>query len=190
MKSQREIAAIVGVSQRSVSRIIEQGVTTGSLSPKRKGNCGRKRKTTPRDDFYLIRQSKLAPRKTSDDLQKDLAGAGVNVSSSTVRRRLLKVGRTAHRPLKKQLLTQKMKAKRLLWAKKYRHWTKEDWRKVMFSDESHFFVQGQRSQHVRRSPGEKLRECHIDQNVKHPEKKCSGVVSVSMVWDHFVRSKE
>ena len=47
----------------------------------------------------------------------------------------------------------------------------------MFSDESHFFVQGQRSQHVRRSLGEKLREGHIDQNIKHPEKK--------MFWGSF-----
>uniref|UniRef100_A0A3Q3J3I1 Tc1-like transposase DDE domain-containing protein n=1 Tax=Monopterus albus TaxID=43700 RepID=A0A3Q3J3I1_MONAL len=43
--------------------------------------------------------------------------------------------------------------------------------KVLFSDESHFFVQGQRSQHVRRSPTEKLCNAHIDQRVKHPQKK-------------------
>lgn len=64
-----------------------------------------------------------------------------------------------------------MKEKRLAWANKYQKWTKEDWRNVMFSDESHFYVQGQRSQHVRRSAGEKLTEDHIDQSVKHPEKK-------------------
>ena len=47
----------------------------------------------------------------------------------------------------------------------------DDWRKVLFSDESHFLVQGERSQHVRRSPHEKPRNAHIDQSVKYPQKK-------------------
>ena len=42
---------------------------------------------------------------------------------------------------------------------------------VLFSDESHFEVQGQRSQFVRRSGGEPLRPGHIEQYAKHPEKK-------------------
>ena len=74
----------------------------------------------------------------------------------------------ARRPVKKQLLTSVMK-KRYNWA--LTDWTCDNWRKVLFSDESHFFVQGQRSQHVRRSVDEPVRECHIDQSVKHPVKK-------------------
>jgi len=42
---------------------------------------------------------------------------------------------------------------------------------VIFSDESHFEVQGQRSQFVRRSIGEPIRPGHVEQHVKHPEKK-------------------
>ena len=42
---------------------------------------------------------------------------------------------------------------------------------VLFSDESHFEVQGQRSQFVRRSDGEPIRPGHIKQYAKHPEKK-------------------
>jgi len=167
----REIAKIVGVSLATVSRVIKLKHDTGSVTPKRKGKCGRKKKTTPRDDAYLIRQSKKNPRKTSDALNTDLKQKGIEISSSTVRRRLLAVGRRARRPVKKQLLTKAMKEKRYKWAKKYKDWTKEQWRKVIFSDESHFFVQGQRSQHVRRSSGEKIRDSHIDQCVKHPLKK-------------------
>ena len=37
----------------------------------------------------LLRESKKDPRKTSDMLRKDLLSSGVNVSSSTVRRRLI-----------------------------------------------------------------------------------------------------
>lgn len=42
---------------------------------------------------------------------------------------------------------------------------------VLFSDESHFEVQGQRSQFVRRSIGEKIRSQHVEQHVKHPDKQ-------------------
>ena len=170
-KSQREIANCVGVSQPTVHRLIKKFQIEKDLTPNRKGNCGRKKKTTPRTDAYLLRESKLNPRKTSFELQKDLVSAGTVVDSSTVRRRLLAVGRRARRPIKKQLLTSKMKQKRLIWAKKYQDWTCEQWRQVLFSDESHFLVQGVRSQHVRRSKGEPLKESHIDQTVKHPLKK-------------------
>ena len=55
------------------------------------------------------------------------------------------------------------------WARQHKNWTKEEWRKVMFTDESHFEVQGQRCQYVRRSIGEPIREGHIEQHVKHPK---------------------
>jgi transposase len=170
-KTYRDIASVVGVSLATVSRVIKLKHETGSVSPKRKGNCGRKKKTSHRDDAYLIRQSKKDPRKTSDALNLDLKEKGIQISSSTVRRRLIAVGRIARKPVTKQLLTKAMKGKRYKWANKYKNWTKDQWRKVLFTDESHFFVQGQRSQHVRRSQGEKLRDCHIDQYVKHPQKK-------------------
>ena len=56
------------------------------------------------------------------------------------------------------------------WARQHKNWTKEEWRKVMFIDESHFEVQGKRCQYVRRSIGEPIREGHIEQHVKHPAK--------------------
>lgn len=169
--TQRNIASLVGVSQKSVSRIIKQNEETGSFTPKRKGRCGRKRKTTPRDDAVIIRNSKLDPRKSSFELQKDLQHAGVEVSAITVRRRLLEVGRKARKPLKKQLLTKKMRQKRLAWARKYKNWSVEDWKKVLFSDETHFFVQGRHSKYVRVSEGERLSPLHFNQTVKHPPKK-------------------
>ena len=170
-KTQREIAKLVGVSQASVSRIVRKGSEFGSLSPNRKGRCGRKRKTSPRDEAVLIRESKKNPRKTSDALKKDLKSAEVCISSSTVRRRLIEVGLMARKPAKKQLLTMAVKMKRYNWALKFKDWTCENCRKVLVSDESHFFVQGQQSQHTRRTVGEPVTEGHINQFVKHPEKK-------------------
>ena len=128
----------------------------------------------PRDDAYLIRESVKDPRKTSDAIKTTLGEKGIEISSSTVRRRLLEVGRKAYRPVKKQLLTKTMKTKRYKWGLKYKNWTTEDWRRVIFSDETHMLVQGQRSPHVRRSQNEKIRNARIDQRVKHPQKKMFG----------------
>lgn len=170
-KSQREISRIVGVSQSSVCRILGRGNVVGSLEPKRKGHCGRKAKANPDAMQMLISASEANPRNTSSELRNLLGTRGIQVCSSTVRRYLLKAGRRARRPIRKQLLTERMKQKRLAWAECYKEWTTEDWRRVMFSDESHFLVQGQRSQYVRRSKNEEITEEHMNQYIKNPEKR-------------------
>ena len=103
-KTYREISKIVGVSISTTSRIMIMKKETGSVTPKRKGKCGCKRKTTPKDDAYLIRESVKDPRKTSDAIKTTLGEKGIEISSSTVRRRLLEVGRKAYRPVKKAAL--------------------------------------------------------------------------------------
>ena len=77
--TQRDIAKECCVSLGAVNKIIKQKKETGSVEVKRKGKCGRKRKTTPRDKAFLLRDSKLHPRKTSYDLQQDLEKAGVKI---------------------------------------------------------------------------------------------------------------
>ena len=61
--SHREIARRLNVNQSTASHLIKQATKTGSATPQRKGKCGRKRKTTPRDDAFVMRQSKLGPPK-------------------------------------------------------------------------------------------------------------------------------
>ena len=85
---------------------------TGSVTPKQKSNCGQKRKTTPSDDAYLILENVKDPRKAGDTIKTTLGERGIKISSSTIHRRLLDFGRTAYRPVKKQLLTKIMKTKR------------------------------------------------------------------------------
>ena len=155
-KSVREIGKELGIPKSTVGRIVKRSNDNDDVTVKRRGRCGRKRKTTARDDQMIIRNSVKNPRKTSVDLKRDLSAAGVNVDSSTIRRRLIERGRLARRPKKKQLLTPIMKKKRLQWAKKHKKWGLQKWRQVIFSDESHFEVQGYRSQYVRRSKGEPL----------------------------------
>ena len=49
-KSQQEIATLSLVNQSTVSRVKKHYISTGSLSSLRQGKCGRKRKTSVRDD--------------------------------------------------------------------------------------------------------------------------------------------
>ena len=173
----RQISEKMKIAKSTVGDILKRDEDTGEPSTLRRGKCGRKRKTTPHDDKVIIRNSVKDPKKSSTDLRRDFSSAGVNVSSSTVRRRLLEVGRFARKPQPKQLLTSVMKTKRLRWARKYVGWTTDYWRKVTFSDESHFEVHGYRSQVVRRNKGEPLRPGHIQQAPKYPPKK--------MFWGSF-----
>ena len=91
------IAKLVGVNRGTMSRIVKKAAETGSLTFKRKGNCGQKQKATLKDDSFILHQSKNDPKKTSDALKINLALAGVEVSSSSVHRRLLENDRSSRR---------------------------------------------------------------------------------------------
>ena len=166
-KTQRQIAAEVGVNQSTVSRIIARYKKSGSFSPTRISRCGRKSRISKKGERRLVRDNRVNPRMTSNEHRISLQ---LDVSSRTVRRILVKYGRRARRPLRKQLLTPQMKKKRLAWAKRYREWTAGQWRKVLFSDETHFIVQGQQVRYIRRASGEALSHQHVNQTVKHPQK--------------------
>lgn len=60
--------------------------------------------------------------------------------------------------------------KRLAWARAHKDWTNEDWKRVTFSDESHFLIQGQVVPFVRKQRKQKVNNSHINQKVKHPSK--------------------
>ena len=71
--------------------------------------CGRKRRTTAKNDTYILKKSKQDPSKSSVETKNDLACAGVEKSASLVRRQLVAIDRKAKRPSKKQLWTGAMK---------------------------------------------------------------------------------
>jgi len=179
-KTLQEIAAECNVSLSSVKRILNKKKTEGHVDVERKGKCGRKRKLDAKESRLIVRKSIANPRLTAVDLARDVKSGGTDVHVTTIRRRLLEAGLRAQRPVVRQLLTKRMKKKRLMWARKHKDWSLKDWKKVIFSDESHFKVQGQKVQYVRRRRNEKVREAHIQQKVKHPDKK--------MFWGCFRHS--
>ena len=63
----------------------------------------------------------------------------ISVTTRTIRNRMHKDFKLpARKPLKKPLITPRMAQQRLEFCCHYKDWTKEDWQKVMSSDESSF----------------------------------------------------
>ena len=74
---------------------------------------------------------------TAVDIQRQMHRMKLpKISLLTIRRILKSEGLNGRIRVKKPLLTKRHKKLRLKFAKKYRHWTSSDWRKVIFSDET------------------------------------------------------
>ena len=131
--SQREIAKSVGLSQKAV-HTIKKRLDDGLTSSPQRTTSGRKPIVTPRARRVLLQECRKNRKMTSKQLQGTLEHHNIQVSASCVRRHLINAGFVARRPRRKPLLNTSQQAKRLEWAKKHRHWTSADWRKVVVCD--------------------------------------------------------
>jgi hypothetical protein len=106
--------------------------------PERKKCSGRPAIITSRDREILERFVKKNPRATAGNIKEQLPEVAA-VSVKHINWLIVnKVKIRSRIAAQKPLLTDKMKAKRLAFAKKYVGWTEEDWSQVMFSDASTF----------------------------------------------------
>ena len=106
--------------------------------PKRKKTSGRPAKVMATTLIVMRRHLVRDPTLTAGQL-KALMPALANTSIRTIQRMCLdRLKLPSRKMAAKPLITQAMKDKRLAFAQRYGGWTEEDWKKVMFSDESHF----------------------------------------------------
>ena len=61
-----------------------------------------------------------------------------SISAQTVRNKLREARLRACRPVVRQVLTRHHRQQRRLWAQTHRRWTRQDWQKVLVTDESRF----------------------------------------------------
>jgi hypothetical protein len=94
---------------------------------------GRPRKLSDAAIRYLVRNAESETRVPFKELQNL---TNIDASIQTMRRRLREEGIRKWRAVKRPLLTQKHAKERLAWAKAHRHWTVDDWKHVIWSDES------------------------------------------------------
>lgn len=136
----KHVAAELNVSRVSLFKLKKSAASlpTGTLPPRKLG-CGRKRKTSERTDKMLVREVKQNPSITAAELKKKHPDLLQDVAVRTLQHRLQKdLGLPCRRAAKKPLLTDTMRKKRLQFAKQYRDWTPEQWKSVMWSDETTF----------------------------------------------------
>lgn len=127
--SQRQIARMVKVSQKTVNRLA-QSVKAGIPSTSRRKFCRGIKKTSERQDRLIVKTALENRKATVSQLLKILRPVGIHISERTLRSRLYAANIKCRRPAKKPRLTPKMKKARLEWAKLHRNFTVEDWRRV------------------------------------------------------------
>ncbi len=155
---QSDIADVVGISQSTVCKILKRQREAGNVRPRKPP--GRPRLTTRRDDRQLLnlcRRNRKMPTSRLRRLWR--RHHGINVSRSTVNRRLLQHGYRARRLTKCPRLAVRHRVARLRWAREHRRLHPGHWRHVVFTDESRYILdRTDGRQRVRRLPGENLRD--------------------------------
>jgi transposase len=176
-KSQSETARYLDVNQSTVSRVIAKYEREGNVDLKYDNCGGSNRKFDDRDLRHIRNMVIKRPRSCARDIKQQLGPSGDNVSLRTVSRAMANAGCKALKPRQWPLITETQRQKRLAWAHKHRDWTENEWKRVVFSDETFLRVSDGSPQYVRLLDGHRLQRDHYISTVKHP-------VQV-MVWGCF-----
>ena len=154
--SGRKIGEELGVSSRTVNNIIKLFGVRGSFEVA--ARSGRPRVTTQREDRRIVVTSRRNRRLTAPDIAAVInVRRPAPVSVTTVKRRLVESGLSGRVAAKKPLLRAQNIQKRLAWARAHVNWTAQQWKAVLWTDESKFELFGsKRRQFVRRRPGERF----------------------------------
>ena len=101
------------------------------------GKTGRPRKMSAADDRFAIRLIQTGQQPDAVAVASQLSACGdISISSQTVRRHLKESGMKAVVKKKKPALNARHRRARLAFANQYKEWTEDDWRRVIWSDET------------------------------------------------------
>ena len=149
-KTTAEVSAITGLSSRQVNRIYARAIERG-FDPNQRPlslrdaylqdapRSGRPQKRTIEAQESVIskvRRDRYGREKSAADIAGELSSEGIMVSKTTVLRILKSAGFRKTKPTRKPGLTKKMRRERLDWCIAHQHWTLEDWKDVIWSDET------------------------------------------------------
>lgn len=163
--SVRNVANQLNISKSTVSRLFKRYRETNSFN--RRPGSGRTRKTTARDDRFIMMTSLRNRHISAVGVQHELQRTrDVAVSEWTVRRRLKEKNLTPKRAATGPRLTPHHRQARLDFALQHVNWTHEQWSHVLFTDESRACLYvNDRRERVYRRPGEPGAQCCIKETV-------------------------
>ena len=176
--STRQIAAILSISQSTVTRITKRQPFTNASN---KG--GRPRRLSIRDERFISRLAVIGKCSTATEMKQELSAfAGIQVSSDTILRSLRRNQIRSRFKIKKPQLTKVHKQQRMAFEKDHRSWQESDWDKVIWSDETKISLLGSDGrERTFRKDGQLLQDHHII-----PTKKFGG--GSIMVWGCMLSS--
>ena len=129
--SLRKISEATKIPKSTVDRIAKR------MKIKSGKKAGRPKKLNAQDVTFCVTQLTTNRTKTAQSLTKTLREEkGIELHRSTVARALNNAGMKATDKKKKPALSKKNIKERLAFAKSHRDWTVEDWKSVIFSDET------------------------------------------------------
>ena len=133
----REVSRRLQVSHSVIHRLRERFNATGSVQERRR--TGRPRATTRQQDRLLVLSALCDQRSAAVTLRGQLrAATGTNISCSTVQRRLWEANLRSRRPAVRPVLSAVNRNRRLAWARNHVNWTRQQWGRILFSNESRF----------------------------------------------------
>lgn len=138
---------------------------------------GRKRKTSPNTDRNLLVHVKRNRFATAVELKEALP-MGTSLCLNTIRSRIKESGEfNSYWASRKPFISANNRIKRLAWAKDHINWTVEQWRRVMWTDESPYVLRFNSKTRVWRLFNERYNPRCCKASVKHDAK--------IMVWGAF-----
>jgi transposase len=148
-KPNHEITGLTGVEKRTINsiyaRAIERGFDPGlrplQLEDKHLEDAHRpgrpsKQSTVSQQVVDTVRTDRYGREKSCADIAGLLSQQGFSVSASTVSRVLREEGFRKTKPTRKPGLTKQMREERYRWCQEHADWTLEDWKNVIWSDET------------------------------------------------------
>uniref|UniRef100_A0A3B5RET6 Tc1-like transposase DDE domain-containing protein n=1 Tax=Xiphophorus maculatus TaxID=8083 RepID=A0A3B5RET6_XIPMA len=174
-KTSKEIAETTRIGLRTVQRIIKNWKDGGEPSSSRK-KCGRKKILNDGDRRLLKHLVKSNGRKTTAELRSMFNCESKSISTRTMRRELKGLGLNSCVAVRKPLISKANQKKRLQFPREHKDWTLEEWKRVMWSDESRFTLfQSDGRIRVRREAGEVMHPSCLVPTVQ----ACGGS---AMIW--------
>ncbi|KAG1449840.1 hypothetical protein G6F55_009978 [Rhizopus delemar] len=168
-ETKEKIADLVGLNKSTVQNIKARIDDYGSPLPHRQ--IGRPLKINERTERHLKRIIREDPFASFKEINVELAKLDVFVNIETLRLYVDRLAFKSYRAAHKPRLTARHCKSRLCWAKEHLNWTKDQWRNVVWFDESCFCMEcSKRVKGVFRKP----RNMHqyFDQQVSSLVYKC------------------
>ncbi|KAG1450738.1 hypothetical protein G6F46_009368 [Rhizopus delemar] len=145
-ETKEKSAELVGLNRSTVQDIKTKIDDYGSPLPHKQTDRPLKiNERTERHLNRIIREDHFASYK---EINMELAKLDVFVCIETLRLYVDRLDFKSYRAAHKPRLTARHRKSRLRWAKEHLNWTEDQWRSVVWSDESHFCLEGNQETYI------------------------------------------